>query len=124
MNLDTQIMDNDNAKDMLSDIIEERIEIIRKTFLLDCKTSLYNDLGPSMIMGNIDIIITLCKHYGTYPYSIKKIEEVIKWKENYLKNYDIVIKFYGVSDEFITQHRVVIFNTFDKLADLIRDMLN
>jgi hypothetical protein len=111
--------ERDDSLNVLGDLFEHIIQDIRETFSADSEKSLYDDFGESHIVANIDILITLFQHYRSYPSM--NLEEIAKWKQDYLSTYDRTIHEYSDSIEYINQRRQVIIDTFDQLYRIIRD---
>ena len=109
------------ADDVLTLLLEQIVSEIRSTFKLDSEKSIYADKGEGSIMGNIDILITLCEHYQVHT-TINKPEEVEKWKADYLATFDRNIGEYGIVPQSIVARRKVIVETFDRLYDLVDEM--
>lgn len=98
------------------------IEDIKKTFKRENQGTLYEDYGESRIIANIDILLTLMKHYGVLPNLTP--EEVIHWKENYLQTFDRTINKYDPVEGYVEERKQVIAETFDSLHALIKELLD
>jgi hypothetical protein len=112
--------DSDYAYDTLHLLLKRIADEIREAFTLDSEKSLYEFSGDC-IMANIDIFLTLCEHYEANPYPIVSLDEISKWKEDYLATFDRTIHLYGVEAESIKKRRAVIVETFDKLYAYVKE---
>lgn len=109
--------DSDDALNVLDELIIGIVKNIRETFLREADTSLYDDFGNSHIVGNIDILSTLLEKYETYPQV--ELEEVSRWKKDYLDTFDRTIHVYEPTAEYVIERRKVISQTFDRLYGVV-----
>jgi hypothetical protein len=113
--------DSDYALDMLGVWIQKIVDVIRETFTHESHDTVYGRHGDSHIVANVDIIVTLCQHYKIYPDL--ELDEVIKWKQDYLKTYDTVISYTDAdSIAFAKKRREVIVKTFDLLHSIVSEL--
>ncbi len=115
--------ENDESRDYLYELIGQLIERIET-----CLSSLAHpserdaftgslDCGEELLMPNIDIICLLCEHYRTSPGI--ELEQVIRWRDQYLAAYDEHIDAYGAKPEYKRKRRQVIVETFEKLQGIV-----
>ena len=113
--------ERDDALDVVDIMKTDIINKIRHTFQRPCLTTLYEDLGEAYIVANIDILSTLLENYQTYP-SIE-LDEISRWKNEYLETFDRTIHVYDPTPEFVTKRRFVIAETFDRLYHIVDKLL-
>lgn len=106
--------DSDGALNMLAMWMNKIIGNIRETFALDSEDSLYERHGENHIVANVDILTTLCEHYNTFPDL--ELEEISKWKQDYLNTYDHLSRHVTRLDDKVDlkQRREIIADTFDR----------
>ena len=116
--------ESDDALDMLSEWIGQIISKIREVFTYDSKDTFYDLYGDSGIVANVDILGTLFDHYGIYPDL--EIEEVARWKKDYLATYDRITSEYvdSASVESAKKRRAVIEATFDRLESVLKSIVS
>jgi hypothetical protein len=116
----------DDALNMLSLWIRKMIDEIRKTYTSESVDRFYDGDGDSHIIANIDIIVTLCRHYHTYPDL--DLEEVETWKQQYLQTYDRIMgnlrSSHDEDIEFRRIRRENIVKTFDDLRSIVFELHN
>lgn len=112
--------ERDDALDVLDELLSNIIATIRETFTLESSNSLYDSDGEPAIVGNIDIICTLCTHYEVFPHLAT--EEVLEWQKNYLATFDRTIHQYSDDAEYIKQRREVVVTTFERLRSFTRKL--
>ena len=111
--------ERDDALNTLDFLINDIVQEIKETFTFDTSDSLYDDLGEGTIVANIDIVCTLCKHYGAYvPLEANVVE---KWKDDFLDAFDRTVETYNPNGDYYPLRRKIIADTFDVLIDIVRE---
>ncbi len=113
--------DRDDFYNLLAIWLQRIEQDIRHTFTFESEETLYNDEGESHIIGNVDILLTLCEHYDEMPVTIRDLSEVVHWKTEYLTTFDKTIHAYAQTPGYIEKRRSVIIETFDKLYELVKE---
>jgi hypothetical protein len=113
-------MESDYAMDTLGRWLNSMIDEIRNTFKLDNQDSLYERKGDARIMANIDIIVSLCQNYGTYPDL--EVNEVGEWEKNYLATFDRIYGEATNTDEFVMMRRRTVVETFTNLRNRVIEL--
>jgi hypothetical protein len=75
------------------------------------------DCGEERLMPSVDIICLLCEHYEEPPNI--EIDQVIRWRDQYLAACDEHIDDYGPKPEYKRERRQVIIETFEKLQGIV-----
>ncbi len=115
--------ESDGSMNVLAVWMNGMIERIREVFSYDSQNSIYDAYGESDIVANVDILSTLFKAYRIYPDL--EPQEVSKWKANYLNTFDRVSNIYAASAsmDFIEKRREVVDATFDRLLEIMRNII-
>jgi len=111
--------DSDAALDMLAVWRRKILDTIRESFTLSSEDVPYSGHGDSRIIANIDILTTLCEHYGTCP--TLELEEILEWKQKYVGVYKRFIQNITRREdvEDLTKRLEVIEATFDRFYEVI-----
>lgn len=114
-------LDGDNASDFLEALIKQLSKAIREGMSPESlgKYDFLMREGEAKVMPAVDILITLVDYYQTPPQFGRK--EVEEWRQKYLENYDREIDSYGPKEEYKTQRRIVILETFNRLEKLVTE---
>jgi hypothetical protein len=114
--------ESDGALDVFGNMINQIADKIREVFTYESDGTFYRGYGDSHIIANIDILGTLYEQYKIY--HDLRIEEVIKWKENYLDTFDRITKNDVEQEgvEFNEKRREVIKVTFDRLINIMKEI--
>ncbi len=116
----TENFERDDALNVLDNWIRGILTQIRETFLRDHETSLYYDFGESRIIGNIDILTTLLERYRIDPDI--ELDEINKWKTDYLNTFDRTIHRYEPKPQYVTERRKKIEDTFARFYEIVNEI--
>lgn len=109
-------LDSDGARDHLDSIIEQLVETIEGCFAAEAVANLSLDVGNSVLLPTIDVLVLLCEHYKASP-SVDPTQ-VAAWRTTFLEIYDASIEEYGAKPTYRVKRREVIDYTFMKLEKL------
>ena len=80
----------------------------------------YERYGEAKLMPAVDITITIWEKYGVGVGELE-VEEVIEWRNQYLKIFDLVIDQYTPKQDYKLERRNVIVQTFNRLEELVKE---
>ena len=103
---------NEGARAYLGMLTAKLVATINEIFADDERLDPEED-GESLFMPSIDVLAHLCERYGAPPPKPSKVRQ---WGEQYLQRFDAAK--IGPSEEFRTNRRMVIANTFRWLEGL------
>jgi hypothetical protein len=114
--------ESDGALDILGMWIIKIIGQIRDGFNYGDKQSIHRH-GEAQIVANVDILKTLCEKYKSY--GDLEMDEVSKWKREYLDAFDYVTGNFKDPDdiEFAKKRREVIEETFDMFYNTLKEII-
>ncbi len=115
--------ESDGALDILGMWRIKIIDQIRDGFNYEDKRSIHRH-GEAQIVANVDILRTLCEKYKSC--GDLEVNEVSKWKREYLDAFDYVTGNFKDPDdiEFAKKRREVIEETFDMLYKILKEVID
>ncbi len=109
---DEGVFDNDGASDYVADLVEQ-MEARIEQILADDDRSMLDEEGDSVLVPTVELICIICTHVNT---PTPRLEVVRHWQEKYLGIYDDQIDNFEPQSEYKLNRRIVIEDTFQRLA--------
>jgi hypothetical protein len=103
--------ENDYALDYLGELMDQLVSTVEECFEEEDGADL-DEGGEERLMPSVAIMTLLSREFGAHP---PKAEVVARWKKRYLKIYDDQIDGLDPSDDFKSDRRKTIEETFDSL---------
>jgi hypothetical protein len=119
MNIDPSNFGSSRSLDTLANLLEYIIKQIRELFGKDTRESIYEDSGEDII-AYVDILLTLYQHYKVHP-QLFDLDEVVRWKTDFLQVFDQHIDKYGIRQEDIVIRRRIVSDTFNRLYEYVEE---
>lgn len=112
--------EHDDAYDILGLWLTAIVNQIEESFNGQTKETLLHRKGNGYIIANVDIILSLCEKYNTYPeVSLQLVEE---WKTKCIESFDHDMKSRdSQNSDYAKNRRPIIIAIFDKLIDTLKE---